>query len=546
MSAARAGASHARSGWLALYALCTFCAFPQPVAGRVLDLGFALAWVVPGLLVEGLRGPGPRRAALQGFAAGLVAHAAVLHWIYVVTVDYGHAPVAAGVVAPIALASYVAFFTALFGAGAAWLDARGRAGPWQLAALWTALEHARGFALTGFPWATLGYAQHQNPALLGLASLTGVYGLSFASALFAVAAGAALRARAARREIPRGVRSAFAGVAGLLALGVALRAPDPGPEAPRLRVAVLQGNIEQAAKWSPEWGLQTLEIYADLTRRAAAAGASLVVWPESAVPGGAGPEEATGAWLSALARESGVSLVIGAVGLERDAQGRVAAFYDSAHLIDAQGRFLGRYDKSHLVPFGEYVPLRDFFGRFLAAVARGIASLDVSAGPGPTALVLGEGAQAVRLGVAICYELVFPDVVRRFAGQAGAELLLGITNDAWYGRTGAPYQFLAITALRAAENRLWLARAANTGVSAFIDARGHVVAQTRIFERDLLVHDLPLRRAPLGGSFYARCGDVFAWACWFGLAAAGLAAGRQGRARAAGLEGSAGVDGDEH
>jgi apolipoprotein N-acyltransferase len=530
----------ARARRLALFALATFLAFPQPVAGTVLDLGFALAWIVPGLLVSGLRGLASRSAARAGFWAGLAAHSAVLHWIYVVTVVYGHAPLFAGVLAPIVLALYIAAFTAGFAAGFAWLDARGRATPFALAALWTALDHARSFVLTGFPWATLGYAQHENAALLGLAPWTGVYGLSFASALASTAGESLLFARARGLAPPRSVWAALAGVVLLYGFGRTQLATEAGPDAERLRVAVAQGNIDQNHKWSPEWVQQTLDLYADLTRRAAEAGAALVVWPESAVPGPAGPEDAGGEFIAALARETGVALLVGAVGIERDASGRVAAFYDSAVLYDAAGRYLGRYDKSHLVPFGEYVPFRGLLGHFLSAVARGIASLDVSAGPGPVPLVLGEGSDSLRLGVAICYELIFPDVVRRYAGEGGAELLLGITNDAWYGRTGAPYQFLAITVLRAAENRLWLARAANTGVSAFIDARGRVVQETPIFERGLLVQDLPLRPAPVGGSFYARRGDVFAWSCWFGVA---IAAARARRARS-GIAGAAGAHGD--
>jgi apolipoprotein N-acyltransferase len=533
--------SAARVRRLACFALATFLAFPQPLAGIVLDLGLALAWVVPGLLVSGLRGLAPRQAARAGLLAGLAAHSAVLHWIYVVTVVYGHAPAIAGVLAPVALAIYIAAFTACFAAGFAWLDARGRASPWALAALWASLDYARSFVLTGFPWATLGYAQHENTALLGLASWTGVYGLSFASAL-ASTAGESLFVSRARGHAPS--RSAYAALACVLllhAFGVSQLAPEAGPEAKHLRVAVAQGNIDQNHKWSPDWARQTLDLYAELTRRAAVAGAELVVWPESAVPGSAGPEDAAGEFVSALARELRVSLLVGAVGLDRDAEGRVAAFYDSALLYDAGGNYLARYDKSHLVPFGEYVPFRDLLGSFLSAVARGIASQDVSPGPGPSALVLGEGESASRIGAAVCYELIFPDVVRRFAGEGGAELLLGITNDAWYGRTGAPYQFLAITALRAAENRLWLARAANTGVSAFIDARGRVVQQTPIFARGLLVQDLPLRPAPLGGSFYARHGDVFAWCCWFGTAIA-LWRARGGRSRFAG---AIGAHGDE-
>ena len=133
------------------------------------------------------------------------------------------------------------------------------------------------------------------------------------------------------------------------------------------------------------------------------------------------------------------------------------------------------------------------------------------------------GEPAVTAGVPICYELLFPDLVRRFVGD-GADVLFAITNDAWYGRTGAPYQFLAITAMRSAETRVWTARAANTGVSAIIDARGRVRAQTGIFERGLLVADVPLRPPPVGGSFYTRLGDLFAGACWLGVAALGAAA----------------------
>jgi apolipoprotein N-acyltransferase len=169
------------------------------------------------------------------------------------------------------------------------------------------------------------------------------------------------------------------------------------------------------------------------------------------------------------------------------------------------------------VPFGEYVPLQDLFGRLFRAVARGIAEIGVTAGERPRALSFAvPGASSdLTAGVPICYELLFPELTRHFVDD-GAEVLLAITNDAWYGRTGAPHQFLAITALRSAETRVWIARAANTGVSAIIDAGGRVRRQTRIFERDLLVEDVTLRPAPMGGSFYSRHGDVFAGVCWAG------------------------------
>jgi apolipoprotein N-acyltransferase len=509
--------------WVAAYAAATFLAFPHPVGGVVLDLGLVLAWASPVLLLRALEGLAPAAAARRGFAAGLLAHAAILHWIYVVTVRYGHAPAAVGVLAPVALAAYVAAFTAAFGAGAGWLAARGLASPFALAALWTALDHLRSFALTGFPWATLGYAQHHNPALLGLASLTGVYGLSFATAL----GGAGLHAAwLARRAGPRAGRPALAALAGVAALHAAgLAAPHPAADAAAgsVRVAVLQGNIDQGVKWSRQWFTSTLDAYAELTRAAAAAGAELVVWPETAVPAAIENGEREVELLSDLARETGVALVVGAVGIAPVAPGRQMQVTDSAFFIAPDGVFRDRYDKTQLVPFGEYVPFQALLGRWLSAVARGMATTGVTAGEAPRAVELAlPGGRRLTAGVPICYELIFPDLVRRFVSD-GAEMLLAITNDAWYGRTGAPFQFLAMTALRSAETGVWTARAANTGVSAIIDDRGQVRSQTALFERAWLVADVPRRGAGGGRTFYVRHGDWFAWLCWAAVAGLGVA-----------------------
>jgi apolipoprotein N-acyltransferase len=181
----------------------------------------------------------------------------------------------------------------------------------------------------------------------------------------------------------------------------------------------------------------------------------------------------------------------------------------------------GRYDKSHLVPFGEYLPFRALLGRFIRAVATGAIGRDASPGEGPRAIPVAGPEPVMTLGVPICYELLFPDLVRRFGG-GGAQVLLAITNDAWYGSTGAPHQFLAITALRSAETGMWTARAANTGVSALIDARGQVRERTPIFEQGLLVGDVPLRDPDRAPTFYARTGDWLPLGCW--LASAGLVA----------------------
>jgi apolipoprotein N-acyltransferase len=406
-------------------------------------------------------------------------------------------------------------FGAAFGALQVPLRRLGAAFPFAVAALWTALDWLRSFALSGFPWATLGYAQHENPALLGLAAFTGVYGLSFVTVLGGAGLVGGLPGSGRNPAALRATIAALVGV--LVAHGAGLAAPDPDASEDRetLRVAVLQGDIDQGVKWSRDWVHRTLEIYEDLTRRAAGEGAQLVVWPETAVPGALEADPTLRARLAALAAETGTALIVGGVGLDLDLEHgtRASRFYDSAFAIDPAGRYAERYDKTHLVPFGEYVPLRDLLGLFVRAVATGIAQSDVTAGVAPRALTLDlPGGGVVRAGVPICFELLFPDLMRRFA-RDGAELLLAITNDAWYGRTGAPYQFLAITALRSAETRLWTARAANTGVSAFIDGRGRVRAQTPIFEPDYLVADVPRHPNPRDASFYVRYGDVFAVAC---------------------------------
>jgi apolipoprotein N-acyltransferase len=286
-------------------------------------------------------------------------------------------------------------------------------------------------------------------------------------------------------------------------------------------VAALQGNIDQGQKWSPDLLGRTFGIYEDLAREAAADGAQLIVWPETALPVPIDLTPGTRERLQVLARETGAAHVVGAVGVAVDQVGQIEAYFDSAFLLASDGNLLDRYDKSHLVPFGEYVPLRGQLGRFVHALARGIADSDVTPGPAPRAIDVllhtwDGGERQVRVGVPICYELLFPDLVRRFV-RDGAGVLLAITNDAWYGRTGAPYQFLAMTALRSAETGVWTVRAANTGVSAFIDGSGRVVEETKIFERDWIVADVPLRPPEKSQTFYVRHGDVFAIACWVAL-----------------------------
>lgn len=506
-----------RAGLLVAYALVTFLSFPHPVAGGVLDLGWCLAFVGPALLVHAIDGLAPRRAAMVAFLGGLAGQSLVLHWIYVVTVVYGGVPFVVGVLAPIGLAGYTALHLGLFGWAAARLAQRRLDGPLLLAAAFTAQEWLRHHVFTGFPWGVLGYAQHDNPLLMAVASLGGVHALSLVMALGSFGALTLLRDRAAGRRPTLSGVAALGLVVAAHGIGALVLARETPPAGGTLRVAVLQGNIAQDVKWNEDFIEETMQRYERLTREAALRGAEVILWPETAVPGSIDLDAGMRERLQRLAEQAQATLVVGAVGIE--GRGRTARYFDSAFVLLPDGSITDRYDKAHLVPFGEYVPFADWIGGVVEALARGIAPASVTPGAGPRVVAIERPprsalpeAAVVPAGVSVCYELLFPDLMRRFV-RDGASVLLAVTNDAWYGRTGAPYQFLAISALRAAETRSWMARAANTGVSALIDERGRVREQTGIFVEGLLVGDVPLRARNATPTFYVRHGDVVAWGC---------------------------------
>jgi apolipoprotein N-acyltransferase len=511
---------------LAIYAVLIPLSFPHELpGGGSIDLGIALAWFGPAALIVGIDGLAPRRAAWLAFLASLTGHALLFHWFYVVSVIYGGMPAWLGVLSPLLPSLYVSVFSAVF----AWTWARvaspSRAPALLGACLWVAIDWARGHFLGGFPWATLGYALHLDWPLLGWTRWGGVYALSFLVALAGLVIGRAILTREPATRRVLGLM--LAGIAIAHPLGFWISSGDLGPAA-TVRIAAIQGNIDQGQKWNDERRAQILETYLRLSDEAGHRGARWIVWPETAVPGIIETDSALRARIGAIARRHEASLVVGATGVEVDPIGRrYSAFYDSAFLFDPAGRVVDRYDKTHLVPFGEFVPLRGLFGRFFQALASGLSSMDVSPGPWPRTISVADptSERSLQVGVPICYELLFPDLVRRFAGQ-GAGVMLAITNDAWYGRTGAPHQFLAMTSMRSAETGLWTVRAANTGISAIIDARGRVREKSALFEEAVLIADVSVvtESADSTTTFYARFGDVFAGLC---VVISGVAIGRR-------------------
>lgn len=515
------GAARRRRAFV-VYGVATFFAFPHeiPFAARlglpsVIDLGLVLAWVVPAALVVAIDDLSPKRAARLAGLASFATHVVFFYWFSVVTVVYGGMPLALGALAPIVPALWVAPFTALFAWAWRRLDASGAGAIALGGALWVVAEWLRGTLLGGFPWASLGYALHADWPLAGLTRWGGVHVLSFVAAGVGVAIAQVVLRRDPRAR-GRLVATALV-VLALHGLGAAL-ASGPRGETRAVRVAAIQGNVDQGEKWDQDRRETILARYLRLSEQAATEGVDWIVWPETAVPGLIENDRILRGRLEGLAERTGATLVVGGMGVEIDhAERRFSAFFDSAFLIEPGEGVRDRYDKTHLVPFGEFVPLRGLLGRFFQALASGLSSSDVTPGARPRNFDLASPEPAdgrLRVGVPICYELLFPDLVRRFGGE-GAGALLAITNDAWYGRTGAPHQFLAMTALRAAETGLPTVRAANTGISALIDERGRIRRRSGLFEEATVVGtiEVPLRPSP---TVYARVGDVFVLACAIG------------------------------
>ncbi|GFO70791.1 apolipoprotein N-acyltransferase [Geomonas limicola] len=459
-----------------------------------------LAWCALVPLFSAAKEATPARAAQLGFLAGLVAYLGILYWLNIVMVSYGKLPSALSALLYLVLAAYLALYPALV----LWLARTGELGGisslCSFPVLWVAAELMRSFLLTGFPWANLGYSQYRTLPLIQISDITGVYGVSFLVA-FANLVFFRMWLWLRRSDAYYPVRSFLALlvlVAATLGYGFeALNRPEPGPLE---RVLLVQGNVPQQLKWDPAFAAASVDTYERLSRQECRTPGTLVVWPESALPFFLQSEPQYAARVQSLAAELKSCLVAGSPAFERE--GELTRYLNSAFLIAPSGALAGRSDKQHLVPFGEYVPLKGLFP-FVNKLVEGIGDFS----PGRSLKPLD--TEAGKIGVLVCFEGIFPEISRAYVRQ-GAGLLVNITNDAWFGRSSAPYQHLSMTVFRAVENRVPLVRAANTGISAIIDSKGHVRGMTQLFQEATLAGQV---RRGTGGSFYSRHGDLFALAC---------------------------------
>ena len=460
------------------------------------------------LLVEGARGP--RAAFGLGLAFGMGHFAVGLYWVGTAFATAGILPWAAPF-AVAALAALCALFPAAACAAYRLIAPRGAWRAAAFASVWTLGEWLRGtLILGGFPWNLAGYVWTPWPEAIQSAAVMGAYGLSWLTAF----AAAALAAPFGCRRSWRAPAAAAVLLAANWAAGAAVlaRAPEPGAGA-GAHVRIVQPNIAQERKWREDFIAERIRRHAALSTAPAAAPLAAAVWPETASPYDLARAFPGRAEIVAAVPPGG-ALIAGA--LRREAAPR--RVWNSLQALDESGRVAAAYDKFHLVPFGEYSPLR---GVFAAAGATGAA--DFARGPGPRTLRVPGPPPFAAL---ICFEAIFPGAVVDPADRP--DWLLNVTNDAWYGVSPGPFQHFEQARLRAVEEGLPLARAANTGVSGVVDAYGRVSARLGLGEAGVVDAALPPPRPP---TVFSRLGNAPALA--FALAALAPFAVRRLRRRGA-------------
>jgi apolipoprotein N-acyltransferase len=475
------------------------------LSGVLLALSFpkfghsAVGWIALAPLLTILGRGSLRRAFALGLLTGAIYFAGTLYWITHVMSVYGGlaTPVAAGV--NMLLIAYLALFPGIFALIVRRLFVVfGNRALFAAPFVWVATELGRTHLFGGFPWVLLGYSQVSALPVAQLASVLGVFGLSalVASVSAAVAAAAIARSPRAGAYVPLAAALALVGIVAVwgsrrMASGEWTESGTP------LRVGVVQGNVDQGEKWNEGKATAIFANYLRMTRHAMGEGAKLVLWPESSTPFYFEEDRPGADQVRRLAREAGVPILIGSDQIER---GPSVRYFNSAFLVQADGSTAGVYRKMHLVPFGEYVPLKRLLF-FAAPLVERVG--EFSAGEDPVLLPV----DGHRVSTAICYEIVYPNLVRQFVVR-GSELLTTITNDAWFGATSAPYQHFAQAAMRAIESGRYLVRSANTGISGIVDPAGRVIAESRIFEPAVIVGDVRLLKTT---TIYTRSGDLFAY-----------------------------------
>lgn len=462
-----------------------------------------LGWICLVPLLAAAWKQDPSKGFLLAGIAGSVFHIGLIYWITVSMSKYGGLPLYVSIPVLILFSIVLGFFTGVPLYISCYVQKKlGWGFTLTLPFVWTAVEYIKSWFLTGFPWDNLGYSQFTVLPLIQAADITGVYGISFLLMFVNCTIFSCVQGFLMKKNIP--VREAVASCVllgatlwyGYHTLGALQTIKETNP----VRVSLVQPNIPQDLKWDPAYLSETLEKFRKLTLQSIADKPAIVIWPESATPFFYQEEDTYKEIVGRIVAETGTYLLFGSPSYEMSTRGPL--YFNSALLLSPENKIAGKYDKIHLVPYGEYVPLQQLFP-FIQKMVEGIG--DFSPGFDVTNLKL----PSCSFATLICYEIIFPDLVRRFVDK-GAQFIVNITNDAWFGRTSAPYQHLSMAVLRAVENKRYIVRCANTGISACIAPSGAVTKQTNLFTETVLSAMIYCKGEK---TFYTRYGDVFALSC---------------------------------
>ncbi len=462
-----------------------------------------LAWFALVPLFYSIDGKGLYHSFILGFFTGVISFLGIIYWIIVAVHTYGDVPLIPSGFILLLLVVYLSLYIGAFAFLTRFVQNRSGLRTFLFTpALWAALEYLRSFLLSGFPWANLGYSQYLHLPFIQMADITGPYGPSFVVLLVNATLFGIVR-QWPRKIFPfKEVILTVLILSGILIYGYSrMKVVDRQMiENPPLKIGLVQGNIDQSIKWDESFQKETLKIYENLSFKVAEDKPSLIIWPETATPFFFQDAKEYQPLILNIPKKTGAFLLFGTPSYMLQ-KGKVS-HYNSACLISPSGDLVGKYDKIHLVPFGEYIPLQDLLF-FIGSLGEGIG--DFKSGKEIYNFSLPQG----KFGVLICFEIIFSDLCRRFV-KGGANFLVTITNDAWFGRTSAPYQHFSMAVFRAVENRVFVARAANTGITGIIDPKGSIVKQGGIFKEEAMSGTIRFSNRK---TFYTLYGDLFAWAC---------------------------------
>ena len=468
-----------------------------------------LAWIAFVPFLFAIDGRNRRETFQLSYLSGVVFFLGTIYWLVHVTLP-----------GMIAVALFLALYFGIFGLALYYAPrVTGYALLLFIPAVWVAIEWLRVNILSGFGWVLLAHSQSGVLPVIQISDITGAYGTSFLVMLVNSAIFITIKDMKAKRTrampcLVVAVLVLYVSIAyGMLRLNNIFTGEE-------LKVSVTQGNIPQDEKWDPEFSGKIMDMYERLTKEAAKDNPDLIVWPEASVPGFFSIERALSDRMKALAVSTGTHILVGVPSEE----GSYAKLYNSAVLFSGEGRIVDRYDKIHLVPFGEYVPFKKLFA-FVEKFAKSPIG-DFSPGKeykvfkffierrstsdGTTWKLL----KKAKFSSLICFEDIFPGLARQFV-KNGAVFLVNITNDAWFGKTSAPYQHMQCSIFRAVENRVNVVRAANTGISCFIDQKGRIKDMVESGGKTIFVDGVKTRSITLTPTrtFYTVYGDVFAYLC---------------------------------